>query len=385
MTRLRLALAALGLVLAAEGARAEPSTLLTALEQIPAAPALHGKTPHFEVVDLAALSAASDLPEGLRLAVWDSLTAEERAPVQEMLRRIAAQIDFMAYLLLGGPSWPEILGFDFFEVEWVAEVGEPPRRLLFFGGEALPEGEGLAPLARAGLQPETRGGTTVWARGADYAPDLAARDPEFPFWGALGMSVRIFRSEAALVGARAWPDLELALAVAQGRAESLADLPRYRLALAAAADPALSEGPVLQMAFFDLAGGAQPLGQAQDGLPPFGLFAFADRQDESGQQAILVLTYDDREIAEATAVHLAESLPAYRDRNGATLGERFEALQVDTSVYGTPEGAAVVVRLAIPPAPARDAAGKVLNRSRLYEQIYRMLLSRDLGFLAPRG
>lgn len=384
MTRLRLALLAFALVLAAPAARAEPSTILTALGQLPAAADFHGTPMLFDVTDLKALRQAAGVPEGVRLADLRTLPEAEEERVTELLRRFISQAGFRNYLLIEGPPWVELVGFDLLEADWVTEAGAPPRRLLIFGGEALPAGEALTVLEASGLQPQERGGTTVWARGEDYRHDLTRREPAFPFWGELGMSVRIFRGEQALVGARAWRDLNLALAVERGAANSLADLPRYRLAVAAAGDPGLSGGPVLQMAFLDLLAGGQPLGQAEQGPPPYDLFAFADRQDDSGQQVILVLTYAERAAAEEAAELLAAALPSHRDRGGSLVGS-FPGLEVTASVLETADGAAAVLRLATPPEPAREADGKVRNRSRLYEQVYRMLMMRDLAVLAPRG
>jgi hypothetical protein len=67
------------------------------------------------------------------------------------------------------------------------------------------------------------------------------------------------------------------------------------------------------------------------------------------------------------------------------LVERFAGLTVTSSLLETADGAAAVVRLATPPESVQAENGKANNRSRLYAQILRMLYSRDLGFLAPRG
>lgn len=378
---------AFGLLLAAGSAHADSGKLLTILEQIPAAPEFYGKYRAVDLADLAALRAAAGVPPGTRLADFDNLDEPARQAVTALLKRFYATVEFANFLLSAAEAWPTLVGVDFLALDWVSEPGSPPRRLLFLGGEAAPRGAALEVFLASGLAPVQRFGVPAWAKGEDSRADFKNRNDLFPFWGWLGMSVRLFRSEAALVGARSWADFDLALAVAQGKGESLAALPRFRLAAAAAADPAHSGGPVLQMMFLDEAFGEGVIGQAPrpDGLPPYGLFAFADRQDETGQQVILVLTYEDEASAQEAAALLPAALAAHRDRSDKSFEARFPGLAVTASVLVAAEGAATVLRLATPPEPLLDENGKVANRSRLYAHVLRLLLQRDLACLAPRG
>lgn len=387
MKSLRFGLLALALSLPGPAAGQEPSRLMTALSQIPADPALYGETRMVDVVDLTALKQATGIPDGLRLADSESLPEATEQLLMQALFRISASAGFLQYMLAGGPTWPEMLGFDFLEVEWFSQPGTPPNTLLLFGGDALPTGDELAVLAPMGFAPEERGGATFWVKGEkDNFIDVKNRQPAFPFWGQLGSSVRLFRSEAALVGARAWPLIELARDVAAGEAESLADLPAFRLALAAAADPALSAGPVLQMTFIDESFGRGLVGvpPSPDGLPPFGLYAFADREDASGHQVVLVLTYDDPLVAKQAASRLADAFLAYGGQQAVLPAERFPGIAATPSVLQTEDGVAAVVRLSIPPLPGVDESGWVQNRSRLYRYLYDTLIRRDAGFLAVR-
>jgi len=386
MQLLRNALLALGLALTATAARAESATVLTVLEQIPADPALYGRLRLVDFADIAALKAAAGVPAELRLADLKSLPEDQADTVIELLQRLSVSVQFRSYLLSGAAAWPTLVGVDFLELDWVAEPGFPPHWVLFLGGEAAPQGVELEALLAAGLTPLQYRGVPVWIKGEDARIDLENRNTDFPFWGWLGTSVRIYRGEAALVGARAWADLDLALAVEQGRAESLADLPRFRLAAAAAADPALSAGPILQMTFVDESFGEGALGPppASAGLPPYGLLGVADRQDETGQQVVLAFTYATLAEAEAALPLAAAALEAWRDRKGNALADRFPGLATATSVLQTADGTAAVLRLATPPEPARDKYGKPVNRSRLYAQFLQMLMQRDLGLLAPR-
>ncbi len=383
-----LALALSLFLLPTGAARAQEGTVLTVLEQIPAAPELYGKLRMVDVLDIAALRQATGLPQGLRLSDLKSMPEAAQALVRQLLRRMMITANFVRYLAVGTDDWPRMMGFDLLEADWVSQPGTPPNLLLMFGGEAVPRGEGLAVLAAAGLAPQEHAGVTVWVKGAeDNALDMKDRNPAFPFWGELGSSVRLYRGEAALVGARAWPVLDLALAVERGEAESLADLPSFRLAAAAAGDPALSAGPVMQMAFFEVAFGegmtlAEPVA---GGLPPYDLYAFADREDASGQQVVLVLTYDDPLVAKQAASKLANDLLAFRGRDGASLAERFPGLEASPSVWRSDEGVAAVVRLSTPPEPGVDKNGRIQNRSRLYGELYRAIMMRDAGFLAPAG
>ena len=377
------------LLLAALPARGEPATILAALAQIPADPDWWGKTRTVDIVDLAALRQVSGVGSDVTLTAFAEhrLSPADELAATSLLWRLHGTVGFRDYLLAGAALWPEQLGLDFLELGWFSEPGTPPRVLLLLGGEALPRDAALAVLGQAGFMPVEHDGITAWAKGEkDFGQDLRNRAPGFPFWGWLGMSARLFRGEAALVGARSWADLDLALAVERGEAESLADLPRFRLAAEALAHADYSAGPVLQVTFLDQAHGEGVLAAAPDGLPPFELFAFADREDASGQQVVLVLSYGtDAATAAAAADALAERLTQYKDSKGATLAERFPGLTVEPTLLESKTGAAAVVRLATPPEPAKSESGKVNNRSRLYAHFLRMLYSRDLGFLAPRG
>jgi hypothetical protein len=140
------------------------------------------------------------------------------------------------------------------------------------------------------------------------------------------------------------------------------------------------------MTFVDQTVGEGALAPAPDGLPPFELLAFADREDATGHQVVLVLTYgSDAETAAAVSDRLPAAVAAYRDQGGKSLAERFPGLKVTATPLETEQGAAAVLRLATPPEPVKTESGKVNNRSRLYAHILRMLYSRDLGFLAPRS
>ena len=366
-------------------ARAESPPLLEALAQIPSDAAIHGDRRVVDIVDVAALRQITGVADGLRLADLKALPEAEEALVMQLLFRITSGAEFPQYLSFGAPSWPERLGADFLALSWFSQPGTPPGNLLLLGGETIGAGDSLRALEALGFAPQERDGETVWVKGErDAALEVGNREPGFPFWGQLGANARLFRSDAALVGARTWPSIVLAMAVAAGEAESLADLPHFRLAAEAAADPTLSEGPVLQMAFVDEAFGKGVLGMAPvpDGLPPFDLYAFADREDASGHQVVMVLTYHDAPAAETASALLAERLPLYRPGGKESLAERFPGLKAEASAFGSEAGVAAVVRLSTPPEPALDETGRLQNRSRLYRLLYLMLLKRDLGFLS---
>ncbi|HKY94506.1 MAG TPA: hypothetical protein VJL84_04335, partial [Kiloniellales bacterium] len=375
-------------LLAALPARAETSTVLTALEQIPADPALWAEARIVDVVDVAALKQVSGVAQTVRFTDFagHKLSEPDELAATSLLWRLQSSANFVQYALTGAETWPKTLGVDFFQLDWFTEAGTPPQTILLLGGAALPRGEGLVVLQGAGLQPVQRQGVIAWAKGEqDNGQDLMSRDPGFPFWGWLGMSVRLFRGEDALVGARSWVNFDLALAVERGEADSLADLPRFRLAAEAAGHADYSAGPILQMTFLDQALGEGPIAPDPQGLPPYDLLAFADREDASGHQLVLVLSYGaDAETAAAVAARLPDRFAAYRDKGGKGLAERFPGLGVETTALETDNGAAVVAVLSLPPLPV-EAEGKVLNRSPLYGHFLRMLWNRDLGFLAPRA
>lgn len=350
----------------AAGAEApgQPSPLQEMLRQTPDEPALYGDWRMFEFVDLAALRAATGVEAATRLAALPEGAPAQRAAVEALLARIVTGRR-MAYATRDEPAaWNDFLGVDFLQLGWFFQSAFAGVPFNLLGGDALPRGDALGGLARAGLAPVGRGGTTVWS-GAGKG---------LPFWPDLGKSPCLFRAERALVGAPACEALDPALAVERDGAASLAELPRYRLLAEALADPALSAGPVLQAVIVDEVFGQRRLSRPRggEGLPPFGLFAFAERQDASGHQLVVALTYEERPAAAEAAASLAAALASHR---GLKLLQRFPALAIQASVLESDDGAAAVVRLALPPG-IPEGGGVARHGSFLFEYLYVAVLLR---------
>lgn len=369
-------LAAALLGLPAQGAAADAGALQDMLRQTPEEPTLYGDWRMFEYVDLAALGAAAGVEPATRLADLESLAPDQRSAVEALLARLVAIRRLAFGLQEDAGRWQATLGIDFLQVGWISESALAKLPVKLLGGETLPRGDDLAGLARAGFVPVEREGVTLWSAAGSGAEDL-------PMWRDLGSAPCLFRAARALLGAATCEILEVALAVERGGSPSLADLPRYRLLAEAIADPALSAGPVLQMVVVDEVFGERRFSRQSDGagLPPFGLFAFAERQDATGHQLVLALTYDERAAAEEAAAGLAATLTTHRRLD---LLRHFPGLDIRASVVESADGAAAVVLLAMPQG-APQGGGAVRHGSFLFEHFYVAILHRfTFDFLAVR-
>ena len=376
-------------------ADAQEGNVLAALAHMPADERLWDGQRYLDVVDLDALKQATGVAPQTRLAAYDGLSDDERLAVDWLLLRFVAHQDFRDWLKAAAAYWEGWIGVDLLQARWFVHGGSfergktLSRPVMAFGGAPTAAGAALSLLPAMGLAVEQRGGIAVWAVGEDYGVGQRKIVPGFPFWGGLLASVRLFRSTDAVVGARGWAELDLALAVELGEAESLADLPRYRLAVAAAGDPALSAGAVMQMTFADLRIGHSAFGlePSPSGLPPYGLYAIADREDATGTQVILVLTVDDGATAAEAGARLLAKLRQHRDPKGNGLADHFPELDARVSTVTTAEGSAAVVRLATPRETglSEQDRGLPTNRSRLYGYLFALLAFGDIAYLAPQG
>ena len=372
--RLRGLLVAISIVLSCNPARAADGWIATALHRIPADTEVWGKLRRFEIVDVEALKAVAGVGPGVRFSDFleQRLSADDQRAVAAFLWRLSSTVGFYKFLGREPYGWSEYLGTDFLQIDWFSEIGVPPDRVLLLGGDALPSGEALAVLAKAGLAPIQRGGRTIWARVDDRASEEAVL-PGFPFWGWLGQPVKIFRSSEALVGAQSWASFDLMMAMEDGGIESLADLPRYRLAVEAATMADCSSGPLLQMAFVDVGVVVIDDDRTTEQMPSYDLLALASREDSASQQVLTILTYgDDVQTAEFVAERLAGVL-AVPDERGKKLTDYFPSSQAESFVVTTEDGTAAVLCMTAPHEPLKLSGGVVWNPQPLYLHLLRQM------------
>ena len=103
----------------------------------------------------------------------------------------AARATLLAGLLTGGPAWPEVVGFDFTDIDRAITFGTPPSNGTVLVGSFDPSAIGAAYAAR-GYTSSAAGEHALLCpeAGCDtgLALDLASIDPRIPFGGRLGRS-----------------------------------------------------------------------------------------------------------------------------------------------------------------------------------------------------
>lgn len=314
-----------------------------------------------------------------------------------------------------GSSFPESVGFDFFDIDRAVEFGVPPSDGLALLGRFDPAAIAAAHEAR-GYAGTPAGERTLWCGevGCDggMLVDLARRDPRVPFGGQLGRQEPLAVSERDVLSSADLGTLEAMLAAAGGEAASLAAEPAIRALALAPSEALLVIQAILLGGDFalpipDLILGADTSPEtAAEGLADFAeeaaslgevpvaeAIAIIDGATATEQVLTVALAYADDADAATAAEGVVERLGAARSlTREAPLGEILDERGV-TSVTGrvtpaTPQERAVaVIEVRAPLAgtgsgPTDDAFAP---SSQLYRLFQGMVYTFDLLWLAPSG
>jgi hypothetical protein len=116
---------------------------------------------------------------------------EERQSWFAALRRLrSGPTDLLQYALPMIETMPELLGFEWFDIDAALSYGTPPRMGMLL--TVADSSEALAEHLRSREFEETTfEGVTIWQRQADGQVNIARREPGDPFVGPLGMAARI--------------------------------------------------------------------------------------------------------------------------------------------------------------------------------------------------
>lgn len=329
-----LAVATLALAPLAAGAQDRATPLLAMLDRVPAAMAglfQSGLT----YSDYVAGAAAMAKPPA---TMGDAFSG----PFGGVARAIPGPV---GQYMGDGTAWAGLVGFAPWEMRSSLHATEPPLRLWLI--ELAPAAAARVPatLLANGYEEEPRlAPLPAWRRGGeDFAPDLAARNPDDPFGGDLGLASRLSLDGTHLTWSTAWPAL-VAVAAA-GAGQSLAD--NAELAALARALDAPEAGPGHLVQAVILPRGAS---LAPDGLAPWGAAIIADIPDGPTDRALLGLTYATRAQAEEAA---ALMLARWQEVPSSVAGQSFAQIRptatVTTAVTGEgPFVAFLVIEMPLP-------------------------------------
>lgn len=286
--------------------------------------------------------------------------------IPAMMRVTAGPPTYLHNLIVIHDDMPGLLGIDVGDVRRALHFGMPPPWGMILGLDPATVDDRAIRTALDGRDFQRRevAGVTVWHRLDDGQIDIRNRNPGDPFGGYLGQSARIALLGPRLAGSPFWAIAE-AMVAAAGDGPSLADDPDARAIADAVADP---DGSLLQLYLIDPAdtmavpdafaelvasGEAESLDSlvaesAMGPLPPYRMVGLADRFAGDRDEALIVLTYDDAETAEAAAAILADRLDGFRP-----------ASQPDAWVRRREDLAAVIAPSVVDPGDGGPAAAVV--------------------------
>ena len=310
-------------------------TLLASAASEPAFPQMAANTVSY--ADYRAIEQASGVASPRNRAAFEALSPAEQAAWEAALLRI-----------YGGPAnWPnltrekiaempELVGFDFFDVDQALRYGADPFVATLFhsaDGALSSVATGQALRAR-GYQPQIVPTGLAWGRGGDGMTDINQIQNGDPFGGDVGLASRVAVLDSQMVGnAFIWSILARVAQAHAGEVPSYADLPEYQAMSTAlqAGDGALLQAFILN----ELAGEAQTAPAELDapGLPPYVLAATADLQADTQSIHRVIVLYADASAAEQAAAQLPALISAFDNDWLDTLG--FDAQPPSTRSYGS--------------------------------------------------
>ncbi|MBA3874575.1 MAG: hypothetical protein H0X30_36060, partial [Anaerolineae bacterium] len=227
---------------------------------------------------------------------------------------------------------PNVVGFDFFNVEQELNYGMPPQQTLQLKGQFDLAKVRLA-LTSQGFTKQDQSGVEVWCGpdGCDSGTkqNLKDRNPANPFGGDLGRKWPMILQENDLIGT---PDLTIMqnhVAVKAGNTPSLADAPEYR----AAVEALTQNGVLMQANFWDgeiLASMSNldpiimtaPAEQRKailsdilkdyETLPVYKLLAFGDIANDTKAAGEVALVYNAEEDAKKAAEIIPKRIATFK-------------------------------------------------------------------------
>jgi hypothetical protein len=397
----------------AEADDAQPgAALLGALGSVPVVEAASGELVSY--LDVRAVEAAR--PGAARptsmAELRDLLDAGDPAAerwMAAMMGVAAGSPELLSGLFAGGERWPELAGFDFFDIERMVTFGVPPGAGLILQGDFDPVAVGDA-FSPRGFEGTPTGDHTVWCAAAGceagLRPDLANADPANPFGGRLGRPEPVAVSPGDLLTSPDIATVEAMLAAAGGDSPRLADEPDIA-AVAAALPP---DALLVQAVLFSGLAGVDPamfallsdspeeatellmrLDEILEPMPAWTRAAIVDGATATEQVVSIALAYATEEDAAVAAEVLPRRLAALpslvRDVPLADLLAERGVTAVSGRAVPAGEGssAAAVVELRAPIAgdePDPDT-GSLPRSSAVFRLLSDMVMTRDLLWLAP--
>ncbi len=323
-----------------------------------------------------------------------------------------------AQYLMVADETPDVVGFDYFQIEQEMTYGSPPTHTAQFAGRFDMDAVRAAFSNRDYVR-QDEAGVEVWcsADGCENGAKINVRDrnPANLFGGHLGRSQPLLIEGNSLISSADEGVISSHVDVASGKAKSLADLPQYRAAVQAIT----ADGPLMQAYFWDgellaemgvLSPGTFGLGERAtpellkrmfqdmlkdyEQLPMYQLLALADVATDTKQIGEVALVYTTEADAKTAAEILPKRIANYQSfvvkRSLVELLAERRVTEPVISVVDAGGSFVVLIQFATPKATPEEIQQFDLRNPDAVDVtapglIYRLLIDsafrRDLGWL----
>lgn len=283
-------------------------------------------------------------------------------------------------------NWPQVIGFDFFEIDQALEYGQPPSMVQVLQGDFSAEAIVSAYEARE-FSVEADGDLTLLcgSDGCDNGMEfnMDKLDQTNPFGGRFGRQEPLLIAPGHLINSADIAQIDRHIALLEGEAASLADDPQFQAAAQAAArEGLLIQAQIVNTALLDAEG---EFGEA---IPAYDLLLLADAATDSEQVVTVGLVYTSAADAQAAADVLPGRIESYQSIVREQpfldiLADRDATYTVEVFESDTNEAAVAIVVLRGPLAGTETVDGRLPSSSLIYRLLIQMLYQRDLGWIAP--
>lgn len=378
------------------------SPLLDMLALVPDSPSARGSI--LSYVDYRAVeSTRPGAAQPKTWAEWNALQESDdpsaRLWMAAFMGVASGPSNMLSYLKQFG-SMPQIVGFDWFDIDRALFYGDPPSTGTIIAGDFDTNSIISAFEARDFKESKLHDLPVLCSEAgceAGMQQNLTERDLGNPFGGELGRREPLLIAPGYLVDSPDYGQVKAMADAYTGDQDSLADAPDFRAVAAIAS----ANGTLVQIQFMNFAllsapffsDNATKIADEAGVLPLYQLAALAHRVESDEQIAGIILIYGNETNAQDAAVTLQDRMSKYTsmavqkslldllDERGITLEEPHVVEDEATGKWAT----IIDFKSPVPgQEPIDGNSGDQLVQSGLnYRLLINMLYQRDLGWLTP--
>jgi hypothetical protein len=299
---------------------------------------------------------------------------------------------FVQYLLQF-ETMPEVVGFDWFDIDRALTYGDPPSVGIVLAGDFDAESIIAAFESRGFEERELNGLSLLCGDEAcdGFKVDFQSRDVANPFGGNLGRQEPLLIAPGYLINSADYAQVEAMADAYADDENSLADAPDFHAAAAiASASGVLVQAQFVNSALLSAPGDPGELVEGRGVLPLYELAALVHRVEDGDQFAEIILIYGGETNANAAAVELQDRISKYTSMAlqkplSEILEEREITLEEPRIVEDKETGrwATVITFKSAVPGEKPGEDGHYVQSALNYRLLINMLYQRDLGWLTP--